>query len=150
MKRKEPVIRTNNELKDFTYFLKSGGVDGFILDRLSKVSAKHRELLYETLDEFQRNRNMNYTCIFPALGSNNYDRYFQGPRPANHLLYKYLFQRNEIYSLKKQIYDSLLQAQRELVPDTRLNILVEEEEEDEEIEDDQTQPEDDSVERLEE
>lgn len=62
------MLMTKNELKDFTYFLNSGGVDQLFLDRLSKLSAKHRELVFETLDEFQRNRNMNYTCIFPTPG----------------------------------------------------------------------------------
>ena len=49
--------------------MSNGALDQYFLDRLSKISAKHREFVFETLDEFQRNRNLNYTCIYPAPGS---------------------------------------------------------------------------------
>ena len=60
---------SQTDIKNYTEFLNSSSFDQYFLDRLSKISAKHRELVFETLDEFQRNRNMNYTCIYPAPGS---------------------------------------------------------------------------------
>ena len=112
-KAKELYLKTNglyksssvHDLKDFTSFLASGNVDQYLLERLSRVSAKHREFVYETLDEFQRNRQMNYTLIYPASGSNRYDKYFDSLRQSNQLLYKYLFTKNELYSLTKQLSD---------------------------------------------
>jgi len=62
----------------FGYFLQTGQVDQYFLDRLSRISAKHREMVFETLDEFQRNKNMNYTCIYPTAGCYQYDKYFEG------------------------------------------------------------------------
>ena len=94
---------TRSELKSFSQFLKSGNIDQYFFDRLSKVSVKHRELIFETLDEFHRNKSMNYTCIYPSPGSSSYDKFFQGPRPLNQLVYKYLFTKNEVYTLIKQI-----------------------------------------------
>jgi hypothetical protein len=40
---------------------------------LSKISAKHRELLRDHLEEFSRNRKNNFNRIFPAPGSIYYD-----------------------------------------------------------------------------
>ena len=64
------------------------------MERLSKISAKHRELLREHLEEFcimrqftnipgttqavMRARKHNFTRIFPAPGTNTYDMYFSG------------------------------------------------------------------------
>lgn len=83
--------------------MNNGSLDQYFLDRLSKISAKHRELVFETLDEFQRNRTLNYTCIYPAPGSQLYDKYFVSARPSNQLVHRYLFTKNELYSLVKQI-----------------------------------------------
>ena len=47
------------------------------IDRLSKISAKNRELLREHLEELSRNRKNNYTIIFPAPGTNSYECYFE-------------------------------------------------------------------------
>lgn len=67
------------------------------MERLSKLSAKHRELLREHLEEFcmmrqvcnssinsngvnaskNQKRLHNFTRIFPAPGTNIYDSYFQ-------------------------------------------------------------------------
>jgi hypothetical protein len=68
--KRKVVNRTQSqtEIRNYTEFLNNGTLDSYFLDRLSKISAKHRELVFETLDEFQRNRNMNYTCIFPSPG----------------------------------------------------------------------------------
>ena len=68
------------------------------MEKLSKISAKHRELLREHLEEFcmmrhyenpvtgnvnltavqgNNKKKTNFTRIFPAPGSNQYDMYFQ-------------------------------------------------------------------------
>ena len=62
--------------------------------------------MFETLDELQRNRTMNFTCIFPSAGCIQYDRFFEGGgRQSNQLVHRYLFTKNELYSLTKQISD---------------------------------------------
>ena len=91
------------EMRNFTAFLNGGNIDQYFLDRMSRVSAKHREQVFETLDEFQRNRNLNYTCIYPSPGCHFYDKYFESPRTSNQLIHRYLFSRNELYTLTKQI-----------------------------------------------
>jgi hypothetical protein len=70
-------------MRKYSQFLCDGNLDSYFLERLSKISAKHRELVFETLDEFQRNKNMNFTCIFPSPGCHVYDKYFEQPRPSN-------------------------------------------------------------------
>ena len=53
------------------------------MEKLSKISAKHREILRESLEEFVRNsynnstKKKNFTRIYPAEGSNQYDIYFE-------------------------------------------------------------------------
>ena len=98
-------------MRNFTTFLNGGNIDQYFLDRLSRISAKHREQVFETLDEFQRNRNLNYTCIYPAPGCHLYDKYFETPRNSNQLIHRYLFSRNELYTLTKQITEYQRQAQ---------------------------------------
>lgn len=81
MKAKESIRQNQNYRVDsnsFGNFLAQGNVDQYYLDRLSRISAKHRELVYETLDEMQRNKNLNFTCIYPAAGCYLYDRFFDG------------------------------------------------------------------------
>jgi len=39
-------------MRNFTTFLNGGNIDQYFLDRLSRISAKHREQVFETLDEF--------------------------------------------------------------------------------------------------
>jgi len=49
---------------------------------------------------------MNYTCIYPSAGCQQYDKFFEGGgRQANQLIHKYLFTKNELYALTKQICD---------------------------------------------
>jgi hypothetical protein len=69
---------TPGDFRNFAKFLADGNVDQYFLERLSRISAKHRELVFETLDELQRNRTMNFTCIYPSAGCVQYDRYFEG------------------------------------------------------------------------
>jgi hypothetical protein len=49
------------------------GVELAQLSKISKVSAMDRNLLYETLWEFERNTRLNFTRIYPSVGSNFYD-----------------------------------------------------------------------------
>ena len=44
---------------------------------------------------------MNYTCIYPAAGCHMYDKYFEAPRASNQLIHRYLFTKNELYTLTK-------------------------------------------------
>jgi hypothetical protein len=67
----------------------SENIPGF--EKLSKISAKHRDQLREHFLEFERNSKSNYTRIFPASGTIGYDVYFEQPRSANKLLYKYMY-----------------------------------------------------------
>lgn len=53
------------------------GIDLIAIEKLSKVSAKHRELLREHLEEFARNKKNNFTRVYPSPGSNHYDMYFE-------------------------------------------------------------------------
>jgi hypothetical protein len=78
------------------------GVEVAILERISKVSAKHRSLLYETLSELERNTRLNFTRIFPSPGCSYYDQFFETIRPNNKLIYKYLCQRTELWAIIEQ------------------------------------------------
>ena len=49
------------------------GVEIGILEKISKISAKHRSMLLETLSEFERNTRLNFTRIFPSPGCSYYD-----------------------------------------------------------------------------
>jgi hypothetical protein len=66
------------------------------------VSAKHRSTLYDFLTESERNVRLNFTRIYPAPNSDYYDRFFDGERPNNKLIYKYLFLKNDLTSLIEQ------------------------------------------------
>lgn len=50
---------------------------------------KFKDILYETLEE--NSWKGNYVWIYPAKGSDIYDKYFTGPRPYNKFLYKCLY-----------------------------------------------------------
>ena len=69
--------------KDINFY---DGVEVSILERLSKVSAKHRSLILETLGEFERNTRLNFTRIFPSPGSSYYDQFFAHEKPNNKLI----------------------------------------------------------------
>lgn len=56
-----------NKTDNYTRF---EGFDFSKLEQLSKINAKHREILRDTLEEFQRSNNTNFTRIYPAPGSN--------------------------------------------------------------------------------
>lgn len=113
-KQKESVRQSYQGKPDnnsFASYLAQGNVDQYFLERLSRISAKHRELVFETLDEMQRNKNMNFTCIYPAAGCYQYDRFFEGGgRTSNQLIHRYLFTKNELFTLVKQISDLQKQA----------------------------------------
>jgi hypothetical protein len=61
-----------------------------VLDKISRVSAKHRSILFDFLQESERNVRLNFTRIYPAPNSDYYDRLFEAERPNNKLIYKYL------------------------------------------------------------
>ena len=46
-----------------------------IYEKMTKISAKHREIVKECCDEFERARN--FTRVFPSVGSNGYEKYFE-------------------------------------------------------------------------
>jgi hypothetical protein len=99
------------------------------MERLSKISAKHRELLREHLEEFcvmrsfvnvsqhqllsTKVRRHNFTRIFPAPGTNQYDMYFpnesqassnQPQKQYNKILYRYLYDKSsELQDILNQI-----------------------------------------------
>ena len=59
------------------------GVESSILDKISKVSAKHRSQVYEVLSEVERNTRLNFTRVYPAAGCDHYEQFFEQPRPSN-------------------------------------------------------------------
>lgn len=52
-------------------------------------SIKHKDILKETLAEYQRKGN--FVRIYPAKGSDAYDQYFTQHRPLNKFIYKMLY-----------------------------------------------------------
>jgi hypothetical protein len=50
---------------------------------------KYKELLRETIAEY--NRMDNFVRIYPAFGSDVYDKYFETPRPFNRYIYRTLY-----------------------------------------------------------
>ena len=53
------------------------------------ITLKHKEILRECLAEY--GRRGNFSRIYPAKGTNRYDKYFKSYRPYNNFLYKCLF-----------------------------------------------------------
>lgn len=53
------------------------------------IPLKYREVLREWIAEY--GRRGNFIRIYPAKGSNSYDKYFKGARPYNQFLYKCLY-----------------------------------------------------------
>ena len=74
-------------------------VEVALLEKISKISAKHRSMVFESVSEIERNVKLNFTRIFPAAGTDYYDKYFDGERPFNKLIYKYLCQKTELSQL---------------------------------------------------
>ena len=63
---------------------------GHLSDSIRKAAAfKNKEMIQETL--LENLKKGNYVRIYPAKGSDTYDPYFAGPRPANKLVYKALY-----------------------------------------------------------
>lgn len=78
------------------------GIELSVLNKISKISAKHRALLLETLGEFERNTRLNFTRIYPSPGSSYYDKFFETTRQNNKLVYMYLCQRTELWAIIEQ------------------------------------------------
>jgi hypothetical protein len=53
------------------------------------IGTKYKEILRETLAEY--NRKGNYVRIYPAAGSDVYDKFFADQRPFNRYIYHILF-----------------------------------------------------------
>jgi hypothetical protein len=45
------------------------GIEINLLEKISRVSAKHRSVLLEVLSEMERNTRLNFTRIYPAAGT---------------------------------------------------------------------------------
>lgn len=58
-----------------------------VLKKMAKT--KYKELLRETVAEY--NRKGRFLRIYPAYGSDIYDKYFETPRPFNRYIYRTLY-----------------------------------------------------------
>jgi hypothetical protein len=54
------------------------------------MNPKQREWIRESLVEF--GRRSSFVRIYPAPGSDIYDRFFQIPRLSNRVLYRFLYE----------------------------------------------------------
>lgn len=73
-----------------------------ILEKISKISAKHRSILFEFLSETERNVRLNFTRIYPGPDTDYYDKFFAEERPLNKLVHKYLYKTNDLAPLIDQ------------------------------------------------
>ena len=80
------------------------GIDVNLLDKLSRVTVKHREILKDALEEFARNKKRNFTRVYPAPGSNYYDQFFEQTRHINKMMYKLLYQPSEVSEILVSLY----------------------------------------------
>lgn len=68
----------------------SGGEYAAQVPLIKRLHAlKHKEVLRECTLELQR-RGGNFVCIYPARGSQIYDRFFEQPRPLNRFVHSIL------------------------------------------------------------
>ena len=70
-----------------------------ILEKISKISAKHRSILFDFLGETERNTSLNFTRIYPAPKTDQYDKFFESERPVNKLVYKYLYMPTDLRTI---------------------------------------------------
>jgi hypothetical protein len=59
-----------------------------VMKKMSQM--KYKEVLRESLEELER-KGKNFVCIYPAPGSEVYDKFFSTPRPLNKFLQRILF-----------------------------------------------------------
>ena len=45
------------------------GIEVHLLEKISRISAKHRSILIEVLSELERNNRLNFTRVYPAAGT---------------------------------------------------------------------------------
>ena len=75
------------------------GEFGQHVNMLKKLSiVKNKKILRESLLEIQRKGN--YVCIYPARGSEYYDRFFTQQRPLNIFIQKILLQNKTLEEIK--------------------------------------------------
>ena len=65
-----------------------------VIEKVSQLNQKMREIIKETIIE--NNRRNNFIRIYPTRTSNIYDKYFAQTKPINNLLQKYLFSNDVI------------------------------------------------------
>ena len=76
-----------------------------VIDKITQLNAKLRDVLRETLME--NSRKNNFIRIYPSKTCDIYDQYFTQPKPLHKMIYKCLytdevmpFQQNSIHHLK--------------------------------------------------
>jgi len=60
-----------------------------VLDKITSLNGKLREIIKETLVE--NFRKSNFIRIYPTRTSDIYDKYFTNTKPINNVVYKCLF-----------------------------------------------------------
>lgn len=80
-----------------------------MFEKIFKISAKHREIIRESCEEFERCNN--FTRIFPSYGSQIYEKYFEQQKQNNKLLYKYLYTKTDLSDLLGLTYEILDQPE---------------------------------------
>ena len=56
-------------------------------------------MIFDFLQETERNVRLNFTRIYPAPNSDYYDKFFESERSSNKLIYRHLYLRNDLSSL---------------------------------------------------
>ena len=70
------------------------------------ITLKHKETLRECIAEY--GRRGNFSRIYPAKGTNRYDKYFKSYRPYNNFLYKCLFTNDVIPEKIEEKYTPII------------------------------------------
>jgi len=58
--------------------------------KISQIKQRHKEIVIESLEEYERKHN--FVRIYPAKGTNYYDKYFEASRSNYKMLYKFLYE----------------------------------------------------------
>jgi hypothetical protein len=60
-----------------------------VIDKISQLNIRLRETIRETL--LENHRKSNFLRIFPARGSETYDKYFVLPKPYHKMVHRCLY-----------------------------------------------------------
>jgi len=91
------------------YFMKGKSVDkpgdeefkaSGMYKKISQIPQKYREILVDTLEEYERKRN--FIRIYPAKGTDQYDNLFEVTRINHKVIYKFLYG-NDLQLTEKDI-----------------------------------------------